>query len=212
MDVVLTIFERGGMVMWPLLACSLLALTIVFERLLFWGRLAHRRDDDAVRRLFDLTDRGATEEALAAGRAARDPAVRVLAAGLADRAHGLTEAMQVQAERLVAEMKRGLLVLDTIITLAPLLGILGTVTGIIASFNLLGAAGMEDPRAVTGGIAEALITTAAGLCIAIVTLIPFNYFSARVETEARRIEHLATQFEVACQRGRTAGPAGRPCD
>jgi biopolymer transport protein ExbB len=84
--------------------------------------------------------------------------------------------------------------------MAPLLGILGTVLGIIASFDLLGASGIEDPKAVTGGIAQALITTAAGLAVAIVSLIPLNYFVARTQRETRRLEQIATQFEVTCRR------------
>jgi len=94
-------------------------------------------------------------------------------------------------------MKAGLPVLDTIVTMAPLLGILGTVIGIIASFDLLGAAGIEDPKAVTGGIAQALISTAAGLTVALVTLVPFNYFVARTQREAERIARAATQLEIA---------------
>ncbi len=71
--------------------------------------------------------------------------------------------------------------LDTMITVAPLLGILGTVIGIILSFDMLAVAGIENPQAVTGGIAQALITTATGLTIAILAVIPFNYFNVKVE-------------------------------
>lgn len=98
-------------------------------------------------------------------------------------------------------MKKGMAILDTIITMAPLLGILGTVTGIIKSFDLLGAMQMEDPRGVATGIAEALLTTAAGLIIALGTLLPFNYFISRIQQESRRLEQLATQFEVAYRKG-----------
>ena len=79
-------------------------------------------------------------------------------------------------------------VLDTIITIAPMLGILGTVTGIIASFDMLGLAGVEEPKAVVAGIAQALITTAAGLGISIATVFPYNYFSARIEAAQEELE------------------------
>ena len=98
-------------------------------------------------------------------------------------------------------MKRYLSVLDTIITAAPLLGILGTVSGIIISFDLLGDAGIEDPKAVTGGIAQALITTATGLSIAIVTLLPYNALTRKVEKVTRHIEQLVTCYEVTVQKG-----------
>jgi biopolymer transport protein ExbB len=87
-------------------------------------------------------------------------------------------------------------VLDTIITLAPLLGLLGTVTGLIRSFGLLGAQELEAPAAITGGIAEALIATAFGLGIAIVALIPFNYLNARLEETRRQMEDAATHLEL----------------
>jgi biopolymer transport protein ExbB len=93
-------------------------------------------------------------------------------------------------------MTRYMGVLDTIITLAPLLGILGTVLGIIDSFDLLGARGARDPMAVTGGIARALITTATGLGIAILTLIPYNYFRAKSENALNEIEEVATFLET----------------
>jgi biopolymer transport protein ExbB len=82
------------------------------------------------------------------------------------------------------------------ITAAPLLGILGTVIGIIHSFDMLGQAGIQDPQAVTSGIAQALLTTAAGLLIAIFTLFPYNYFMAKVEKAATRIEKYATSLEI----------------
>jgi biopolymer transport protein ExbB len=88
-------------------------------------------------------------------------------------------------------------VLDTIITLSPLLGLLGTVTGMIAAFGILSSAGMNQPTAITGGVAEALIATAAGLGIAIVTLVPYNYFTARAEQAMDAMERLATRLEAA---------------
>ena len=98
-------------------------------------------------------------------------------------------------------MKRGLNVLDTIITLSPLLGILGTVSGIIGSFELLGDMGIQDPKAVTGGIAQALITTAAGLSVAIVTLIPYNLFRQAKSKTSQSVNKICTHFCVTVQIG-----------
>ena len=86
--------------------------------------------------------------------------------------------------------------LDTIITLAPLLGLFGTVTGMINAFGLLGNAGLEAPTVITGGIAEALIATAFGLIIAIMALIPFNYLTSMLEEARHDIEDSATHLEL----------------
>ncbi len=195
------VFGRGGPLMWPLLACSVISVAIVIERALFWLRVRRSRDDAVVEDMLEMAERGDFEEAVARAAGTGDPVAEVLASGLAHRDHGLSESMQVAAEDHVACMKRGVRVLDTIVTLAPLLGILGTVLGIIESFDVLGQAGIEDPRAVTGGIAQALITTAAGLSIAIVTLIPHNYLVHAVERLTLRIENEATSMEVAYRKG-----------
>jgi biopolymer transport protein ExbB len=91
-------------------------------------------------------------------------------------------------------------VLDTMITVAPLLGIFGTVTGIIQSFEALGAAGVDRPAEVTAGIAQALITTAAGLAIAILSVIPYNFFDSLCEQAALRIEKYATSLEIVYEK------------
>jgi len=192
---------KGGPLMWPLLFCSILALAIMLERLMFWWRRAWNRNDDAVEMMLSGVESGQSGKALEDGRKSRDTTVQVLCYGLLHRRHGLTEAMQVRASEEVASMRRGLLVLDTITTMAPLLGILGTVTGIIKSFELLGSGDVPDPRAISVGISEALITTAAGLVVALPTLAMLNYLVGKVQTEARRIEIAATQFEVACRKG-----------
>jgi biopolymer transport protein ExbB len=92
-------------------------------------------------------------------------------------------------------MKRGLLVLDTIITLAPLLGLLGTVTGMIGSFGVMAESGINQPHAITGGVAEALIATASGLVVAIVSLVPYNAFTGRVEAASARMERYGARLE-----------------
>ena len=195
-------FTRGGPVMWPLLFCSLVAATIAIERCLFWWRERRRRNAELVEHIFRSVEQADYEQAAALGGVKPDAVVRVLRAGLAHREHGLRESMEVAAGDEIARMKQGLPILDTIVTLAPLLGILGTVTGIIRSFDLLGASQMGDPRAVSSGIAEALITTAAGLIVALPTLLAYNYFVARAQAAAKQIEQVATQFEVAYRRGR----------
>ncbi|MDA1043802.1 MAG: MotA/TolQ/ExbB proton channel family protein [Verrucomicrobia bacterium] len=196
-----TLLQQGGPVMWPLLACSVVSVAVIVERAIFWIRAMCRHDKELVRRVFDLTEAGEFEQAVDAGASSSSVAVRVLCAGLVHREYGLAQSMEAAASSEIESMKRGLSVLDTIITLAPLLGILGTVVGIIASFDLLGQAGIEDPKAVTGGIAQALITTAAGLSAAIVTLLPYNALARKLEKATKYLELIGTHFEVTYQKG-----------
>ena len=194
-------FLKGGPLMWPLLLCSLISLTISIERLIFWYKMGRRNNGTLSDEIFRHTEKGDFDTAYSAGSGSPDLAAVVLVSGLAHRDYGLRESMQVAAENEIGRMKHGLNVLDTIITMAPLLGILGTVLGIIESFDLLGTSGIEDPKAVTGGIAQALITTATGLSIALATLVPFNYLVSRVQTATKRLENVTTRFEVAYRRG-----------
>jgi biopolymer transport protein ExbB len=97
-------------------------------------------------------------------------------------------------------MRRFMGVLDTMITVAPLLGIFGTVLGIITSFEMLGSAGIDNPKAVTAGVAQALITTATGLGIAILSVFPYNYFNSKVERAALDIEKYATSLEIVYEK------------
>jgi len=190
------LFQKGGVVMYPLLACSLVSLTLILERSLFWIREKRQADDSLVYEILELARFREYEKIKARTEEAVDYVVRVLVCGLVHREYSLSKAMEMAAMDEIKKMKRYLPVLDTMITAAPLLGILGTVIGIIHSFDMLGRAGIQDPQAVTSGIAQALITTAAGLLIAIFTLFPYNYFMSKVEQAAVRIEKYATSLEI----------------
>ncbi len=204
-------FVRGGVVMWPLLLCSLVATAIALERLVRFGReqANNRRDRDALEQIMALAAAGKYDDASTVAGAAHGATGRVIAAGLRHRDYGLSDSLAAAANAELDLLRAGLSILDTIITVAPLLGILGTVTGIIRSFNLLSSGGIEEPAAVTGGIAEALITTAAGLIVAICALIPFNYLVARVRRTARDLEQTTHLFEVAYSRGQSHAPGNR---
>jgi len=207
MEQVLDLFEKGGPVMWPLLLCSVVSLALAIERLIATSRVQLAQNDELVEKLFDLVSAGKCNEAAELGKGSNDPAAAMIAEGLSHRDHGLSDVMQVAAEKQLDSMRTGLSVLDTVITMAPLLGILGTVTGIIKSFNLLQDVGLQDPRLATGGISEALITTAAGLVVALATLIPYNYLISRIRRISRRLEHTGTQLEVVFRR--STDPAGK---
>ena len=190
------VFEKGGIVMYPLLACSLVSLTVILERSLFWIREKGRADDSLVNEVLELARLRKYEQIKQDTKGASDFVIRVLLCGLVHREYSLSKAMEMAALEEIKRMKKYLAVLDTIITAAPLLGILGTVLGIIHSFDMLGRAGIQDPQAVTSGIAQALVTTATGLLIAIFTLFPYNYFMSKVEKAGIRIEKYATSLEI----------------
>ena len=187
------IIIKGGPVMVPLLACSIVSLAVVIERMIFWRRARSR---GPVEELLQLVERREFSKAVELGGRLDLPVARVLTAGLAHRNPSLAKALEVAAQAEIPVLKKRLTILDTIITLAPLLGLLGTITGMINSFGIMSEAGLGQPHAVTGGVAEALIATAAGLLIAILTLIPYNYFSNRAERELEEIEYYGSRLEL----------------
>jgi biopolymer transport protein ExbB len=192
----LDLFRQGGIVMYPLIACSVISLTVILERALFWIRNKRNVDGRLVDQVLDLARTREYEKIKQSTQGSADYVVRVLVCGLVHKEYSLSKAMEMAAIEEIKRMKRYLPVLDTMITAAPLLGILGTVLGIIHSFDMLGRAGIQDPQAVTSGIAQALLTTAAGLLIAIFTLFPYNYFMSKVEKAGIRIEKYATSLEL----------------
>ncbi|MEI8235059.1 MAG: MotA/TolQ/ExbB proton channel family protein [Verrucomicrobiota bacterium] len=198
------IFLKGGPVMWPLLLTSLVALTVVFERLFFTLRERRRRDASAVEGIFAAVERGDLSRAEAIGSRSRDYLARVLTYALQHRGVSFGNALLQAANEELQRFNRGISVLDTIVTLAPLLGLFGTVTGMIHAFGLLGASELGAPTAITGGIAEALVATAFGLLIAMVSLLPFNFLNTRLERARQEIETAAAQLEMLLLRNGTA--------
>ena len=187
---------KGGWMMIPIFGCSLLALTITIERGLQFRSLRSSRLAD---RMIKLVEQEKFIDALALAEQRQNPTLRVLAAGILHRVQNPDKAMEAAGIAEVSRLKRGLPILDTVITLGPLLGLLGTIIGMIDSFGIMAETGLGNPHAVTGGVAEALICTAAGICVAIITLIPYNFFLSKVEQETERIEQFATQLQAALQ-------------
>jgi biopolymer transport protein ExbB len=194
------LFFRGGTVMYPLLACSLLVLTVIIERLLFWVSIDLNRNRQLIEEVLELCRQGDWETIRGKVSGSNDFIIRVLVSGMLHREFSMTKAMEATAAEEIRNMRRYMGVLDTMITVAPLLGIFGTVIGIITSFEALGTSGIGQPQAVTAGIAQALITTAAGLGIAILSVFPYNYFNSKVEKAALNIEKYATSLEIVYEK------------
>ena len=190
------IIVKGGIVMIPLLLCSVISLALTIERLLFWRRVKSKQ---VLQEILNLVDQGQFNKAQELAKGSEQPIAQVLAAGIAHRNPAPAKAMEAAAQAEMPVLKNRLGILDTIVTLAPLLGLLGTVVGMIGSFDIMSSVGIGQPHAVTGGVAEALIATATGLLIAILTLVSYNYFSARAEREIEAMEHFSTTLELALQ-------------
>ncbi|MCB2215549.1 MAG: MotA/TolQ/ExbB proton channel family protein [Desulfobulbaceae bacterium] len=195
--------------MWPLLGCSVLVLTVVIERVLFWLDLERRRDRLLMDEVLQLAESGNWDQIKKRAEGSRDHVIRILVVGILHREFDIGRAMEAETEVLLQRMSRFMPVLDTMITVAPLLGILGTVLGIIHSFKMLGVEGLADPKLVTAGIAQALITTAVGLSISIVAVLPYNYFNTRIDRGIHVVEKYATSLEVVFKRLKN-GSLNRP--
>lgn len=187
------ILVKGGLVMIPLLLSSIVSVAVIIERFFFWRRL-RRRENDTI--ILQFVEAGNVEQAQKLAYDSRHPVSRVLLAGLEYRQLSPATAMEAAARGELRRIKAYLPILDTVITLAPLLGLLGTITGMISAFGIVSDTGLGQPLAITGGIAEALIATATGLLIAILTLLPYNYFRAKVEQLTERMEEQATRLEL----------------
>lgn len=182
--------------MWPLLLCSVTVLTVIIERSFFWFTLAHNRNRKQIDSILTLAETGQWQAIKEQTTTSRDHIIRLLVVGILHREYDMGRAMEAEADMLLQRMNRFMAVLDTMITIAPLLGIFGTVLGIISSFEILGTSGIADPKLVTAGIAQALITTATGLGIAIIAVIPYNFFNSRINHAIHVMEKYATSLEV----------------
>ncbi len=190
------IFHKGGPIMWPLLALSVVVLSVVIERFLFILIERKNRDERLVGEILAQIEKGHLDQASRIGGESKDFVARALTYALAHREKSFSEAMLRAANWELKRFHRGLTILDTAITLAPLLGLLGTVTGMIRSFDMLGGSELGAPSAITGGIAEALIATAYGLGIAITGLLPFNYLNSREEEARLEMQDAASHIEI----------------
>src|ERR1700736_6746991 len=177
-----TVFEtffKGGPVMYPIVAVLVVSVAVILERIVWWTIQSTRREPAKLDKVYAALEQGNVAGAVNLARGSKDPLVRTVWHGLSHVHASVEGALQVSSGVEIQRAGRFMSVMDTTITLAPLLGLLGTVTGIMGSFNFVGNADLA-PTKVSGGIAEALIATACGLGIAIFTLIFFNFFNARV--------------------------------
>jgi biopolymer transport protein ExbB len=205
----LDLFRIGGPIMWPLLALSLLSVALSVERAVFWVRQHGGNRRAWLAKAADYARRGDVPSIRAMCAKDRSVYASVIERLVGDRASralsraGVYEFARHQVERFGATQA-------SIITASPLLGILGTVLGIIESFDLLGSSdAIADLSAVAGGIAEALVTTAFGLIVALVTLFPYMAFRAQANAFLSVVEALT---EAVILEWGMSGPADDDAD
>ena len=194
-NIVFQFFVKGGPIMWPILVSAIVAVAVLGERAFWWWRESQKRDPQKMEQLLAALENSDVAAATKIAEGSEDPVIRMVYRGLNHVHTSLQGALQLAAGIELKRAGRFLVVMDTLVTLAPLLGLLGTVTGLMRAFLNIGSAELSV-SAVTGGIGEALIATACGLGIAIFALIPFNFFSAKLTQLQFDLETAATNVEV----------------
>jgi biopolymer transport protein ExbB len=198
------LFIAGGVVMWPMILLSFVALTVVIERVIFAIVEKGRRKPQAIHAILEKVEVGDIDGAIAVCKENHSDFVsRIVCAALENRSGSMSDAFGTAASNELARFSQGLAVLDTAITAGPLLGLLGTVTGMMGAFGKISGE-LGAPTAITGGIAEALVATACGLCLAVTSLIPYAYLNSMQEDARRSIEEAGMSLELALSKSNNA--------
>lgn len=190
------IIQSGGLLLWPIIACSVLAMGIICER--FWAlRTSRIIPHRLVPQVWNLYREKKIDAVRIRILGRSSPLGAVLAAGLNNHRHGrdvMKDSIEESGRQVVHELGRFLNTLGTIASITPLLGLLGTVVGMIKVFSAIMAGGVGDPTVLAGGISQALITTAAGLSVAIPSVMFHRYFQGRVVELVLKMEEEALKL------------------
>ena len=206
----LDLFAHGKELMWPILLLSFIAITVVVERLLFILRENANREPEVVEKMLESVERRDIDGALALGKKSKDFIARILVYTLTNKEYSLSNAFIRASSQELARFSQGMATLDTAITAAPLLGLLGTVTGMMRTFGALGGGNISAAAGtITGGVAEALIATACGLLIAVTSLLPYNYLNARAERAKQEVADASHALEILLKKSETMPPFAR---
>ena len=203
-NIVIETFIEGGWVMWPILATFLLALCAILDRIFWWMQLRASLRPAEQEEVREAMGTGDFVKAWKLADGSADPYLRNLAEGISHARTSMLAAMQLDAMRLIEKSEARMWVISTLITLAPLLGLLGTVVGIMGSFSFVGDESLA-PSKVSGGIAEALIATACGIAIAILCLLPYNFFRKRVSSLRGSLERWINHSELLVKSAKEHG-------
>jgi len=199
------LFKHGGPIMWPIIILSFLTLTVVIERVIFMVREAASRDNEIVEKMLERVEARDVDGAIALGRKSKDFVARILVYALTHKEHSLSNAFVRASNQELNRYQQGMATLDTCITAAPLLGLLGTVTGMMGTFGALGEGDVAaNAGKITGGVGEALIATACGLAIAIIGLFPFNYLNAKMDEAKHDVSDASNALDLIIKKTEVA--------
>jgi len=190
---------KGGVLMVPLVFCSIFSLAIIIEKFLSLGVIERRANSfiEKAKKILNSNDDRKIDKLSALCEMTSSPPSRIFQKAIEKRDKNreeIREAIEDAGSLEVPYVEKHLRILGTIATVAPLLGLLGTVFGMIRAFNVIAIQGVGEAGALAGGIAEALITTAVGLSIAIPTLVFYNYFTHRTDKLIRTCENSSGEF------------------
>jgi biopolymer transport protein ExbB len=195
---ILSLLEKGGYVMYPILFLFSVAVFLFIERYLYI-RKTTKIDENFLHNINELLLAGNIQAAVTYCKNSKFPIANMLERGLGRLGSPIREiesAIENKAKLEIYNMEKNLGILSSIARIAPMFGFLGTVTGMIHAFGLLGASELGAPTAITGGIAEALIATAFGLLIAMISLLPFNYLNTQLEAARQEMENVGAHLEL----------------
>ncbi len=203
-NIVVETFIEGGWVMWPIVATFFLALCVILDRVVWWLRFKAKVRPSIQVQAREALGTGDFSKAWQLTQNTSDPYLKNLAEGMSHARTSMLAAMQLDATHLIEKSEARMWVISTLITLAPLLGLFGTVVGIMGSFSFVGDEQLAATK-VSGGIAEALIATAAGIGIAIICLLPYNFFRKRVSLLRGSLERWINHSELLVNSARQHG-------
>ena len=203
-NIVVETFVEGGWVMWPILATFFLALCVVLDRAIWWLRFQSTVKTGKQEQARMALGTGDFDTAWNLGKETNEPFLANLGEGMTHAHTSMLAAMQLDATHLIEKSEARMWVISTMITLAPLLGLFGTVVGIMGSFSFVGDEALAATK-VSGGIAEALIATACGIGIAIMCLLPYNFFRKRVSVLRGSLERWINHTELLVKSAKEHG-------
>jgi biopolymer transport protein ExbB len=203
-NIVVETFLKGGWVMWPILATFFLALCVVLDRVIWWLRFRSSLSATKQKQAQTAVGTGDFSTAWSLGESTTEPYLKNLREGMTHARTSMLAAMQLNATHLIEKSEARMWVLSTLITLAPLLGLFGTIIGIMRSFSSIGGDQLAASK-VSGGIAEALIATACGIAIAIFCLLPYNFFRKRVSLLRGSLERWINHSELLVRAAKEHG-------
>jgi len=204
------LFIKGEWIMWPMALVSFVMITVVIERIMFIIRENGTREPEVVEKMLECVERRDLQAAVEIGKKSKDFIARILTYALTNKEFSMTNAFIRASGHELTRYSQGMATLDTCITAAPLLGLLGTVTGMMRTFGALGGGDIGGAMgAITGGVAEALIATMCGLAIAITGLFPYNYMNARTEQAKQDVADASHALEILLKKSETNAPFSR---